>query len=130
MSAFIDVTDAEASFLEMMREGEDFTLTISCKAGHWILAMESPGIGGPPARARPSRRLGTISSRGGRTELESPMSADIPEDNWAALARAKGFRCSACGMPTAYDERDLYFRTSRCPPCAEAVSKDKATYVR
>ena len=48
MSALIDVTDAEASFLEMMREGEDFTLTISCRDGHWILAMESPGVGGPP----------------------------------------------------------------------------------
>ena len=48
MSALIDVTDAEASFLEMMREGADFTLTISCKDGHWLLAMESPGIGGPP----------------------------------------------------------------------------------
>ena len=48
MSAYIDVTDAEASFLEVMREGEDFTLTVSCKDGHWILAMEVPGVGGPP----------------------------------------------------------------------------------
>jgi hypothetical protein len=41
----------------------------------------------------------------------------IAEDNWASLAQAKGFRCSACGRPTAYDERELYFRTGRCSEC-------------
>ena len=41
----------------------------------------------------------------------------IAEDNWASLARAKGFRCSACGKPTVYDERELYFRTGRCSEC-------------
>ena len=48
----------------------------------------------------------------------------LAEENWASLAREKGFRCSLCGTPTAYDERELYFRTGKCGNCANAVSKD------
>ena len=46
------------------------------------------------------------------------------EDNWASLAKTKGFRCKLCGTPTAYDERELYFRTGTCGHCTKAVSKD------
>ena len=48
----------------------------------------------------------------------------IAEDNWASLARAKGFRCGACGTQAAYDERELYFRTGRCGQCTNVMSKD------
>ena len=48
MPAIAHLDDSEAEFLEIMRENEDFSLTISCKNGHWIMAMEVPGIDGPP----------------------------------------------------------------------------------
>ena len=38
----------------------------------------------------------------------------------------KGFRCKLCGMPTAYDERELSFlRTGTCAHCINAMSKDE-----
>lgn len=46
------------------------------------------------------------------------------EENWASLALSKGFRCSACGAPTAYVERELYFLTGRCGQCTNVVGKD------
>ena len=46
------------------------------------------------------------------------------QDNWVSLARAKGFRCSACGTQAVYDERELYFRTGGCGRCTNVTSKD------
>ena len=49
------------------------------------------------------------------------------EDNWVSLARDKGFRCSLCGAPTAYVERELYFRTGMCGNCAKTRPPDTAS---
>jgi hypothetical protein len=49
------------------------------------------------------------------------------EDNWDLLARDKGFRCSLCGAPTAYGERELYFRTGMCGNCATTRPSDTAS---
>lgn len=61
MPAITDITDSEASFLEIMRENEiDFEMIISRKNGHWIMTMNCPPLKLMQAweRARRSQRLG------------------------------------------------------------------------
>lgn len=49
---------------------------------------------------------------------------DVTEANWDRKAEAEDIRCSVCKMHVPYGERDVYFATGMCGPCAKQADKD------
>ena len=50
---------------------------------------------------------------------------DIPDNDraWDRLARAKNYKCEACGQLIPFGERKIYFETKMCGHCAYKVDK-------
>ncbi len=46
------------------------------------------------------------------------------EDDWMALANAKGYACEQCGARPEYDEREIFFEAGTCARCEHVMSKD------
>jgi RNA polymerase-binding transcription factor DksA len=50
---------------------------------------------------------------------------DIPENEqaWQKLARAKGYKCEACGELIPFSERQVFFERKLCGRCAASLDK-------
>ena len=49
---------------------------------------------------------------------------EVREENWKMKAESEGWKCAVCGATPIYDERDVFFDTDMCGPCANTMSKD------
>jgi DNA-directed RNA polymerase subunit RPC12/RpoP len=38
-------------------------------------------------------------------------------EQFEAQAKAEGWKCSRCGKPIAFDDRDAYLESTRCSQC-------------
>jgi hypothetical protein len=48
------------------------------------------------------------------------------KDDWNALCQRLGWRCSACNLPPAYEDRDDFIVTGKCGGCfAQECKGDK-----
>lgn len=52
------------------------------------------------------------------------------EEEWAALAVAKGYRCALCGTVPPRAERATFFARDVCGWCATAIDKDDLASAR
>ena len=43
------------------------------------------------------------------------------EAQWDALVEEKGYICRYCGHAPCSSEREIFFRTNMCEPCAQAT---------
>ncbi len=45
-------------------------------------------------------------------------------ENWNALCQRLGWRCSACNLPPACEDRDVFIVTGKCGGCFAQEYKD------